>query len=338
MSDDARKKAHKRDLAPGIREKIEAVAATATETDHALFKKINDLASTGKQSCGVYKLNPAVCALIFIQCNGRNRNWRATGPKSTTEYARRMQAGDWAWNGQGIGFYTDGKISDGQHRLSGAALAGYTWATTITFGVDPVDAAKQDDGQNRHPYHHFEMNGGEIGTGVRKQNIITTAGAYFKRVFTHVKFDELRTTDEIERAMHKHDKMLTRSLQLADTARSSFANPLLAETEAARVAFVMLYGQWPEEMILHTLTRVQVGQVIKEEGGDKSPLYVCTEIISDRVKGKNIGSVELVSLVMNAAQKYRRQQRVSKRVLKTEMMGNDVPDPNFELPPAAEAA
>lgn len=62
-----------------------------------------------------------------------------------------MREGLWKYNGIGLGFYVTSALDDGQHRLSGAALAGHTLGVPIAFGVqlgavDTIDEATSGSG------------------------------------------------------------------------------------------------------------------------------------------------------------------------------------------------
>jgi hypothetical protein len=119
----------------GAINEIRSAAATATDHDRATVNEIIAFAKSGRKETKIYSLTPATCALLFLTGNGYDRAWHASGAKSAITYARRMQNGEWDWNAGAIGLYGDGTLSDGRHRLSGAALARVTLTTSITFAV-----------------------------------------------------------------------------------------------------------------------------------------------------------------------------------------------------------
>jgi hypothetical protein len=322
-------------LSEQAEETLRNVAATATAEDRKMVEKIITRAKAGQRGSEIFTLSPAACALLFLSANGHNRTWRATGPKSATEYARRMSEGQWKWNGETLGFYDTGNLSDGQHRLSGAALANYTLTTPIIFGV-PLNAADTiDDGVARHGSDYAEMRG--IKDAKRKQTIIKTAAAYFAKIDPPMDFEPVLTEAEVAAAIEVHDKTLTEALELAETSARNCAEPLLRDTEAARIAFVLLLAtpSWPPERIAFILRRLQTRTSLDSEGGEKSPLFMATEIIAAKVKGKNLAAVKQVALVVNAALKFENGIKVAVRALKAEIE-KDVPNPAYHALNSAE--
>lgn len=64
----------------------------------------------------------------------RNRGNRPLREATVASYARDMRNGDWLTNHQGIAFYTDGGLHDGQHRLSAVVVAGVTVRLLVSQG------------------------------------------------------------------------------------------------------------------------------------------------------------------------------------------------------------
>jgi hypothetical protein len=87
-----------------------------------------------------------------------------------------MIEAEWRYNNASIGFYVDGWLEDGQHRLSAAALAGYTLETTVTFGIETNAIITVDDGAGRHASDVAKLD--NIKGGKTKQAIVSTAARY----------------------------------------------------------------------------------------------------------------------------------------------------------------
>lgn len=81
-------------------------------------------------------ISPALAAEWLKTANTRNR---CISPRKVSQYAADMRAGHWKANHQGIAFYEDGTISDGQHRLAACVSSGINLDVFVTFGV-PTDA------------------------------------------------------------------------------------------------------------------------------------------------------------------------------------------------------
>ncbi len=82
----------------------------------------------------------------WLSQNTHNRRLREN---AVLGYARDMEAGNWAENGEAIKFAADGTLLDGQHRLQAIALSGVTLRLLVVTGL--VNAAQEtmDDGRKR---------------------------------------------------------------------------------------------------------------------------------------------------------------------------------------------
>jgi hypothetical protein len=248
--------------------RIDAVAKTATAEEVAAVAKLIERAKASIQETAVVKITPAMAALVFVDHNGWNRQWKA---KKVNEYARRMKAGAWKWNGEGLSFYNTGDTGDGQHRLAAAALAGFTLNVPVAFGVEPEAVDTIDDAPGRAGYDHAEMD--HIKDTKSKQAILKAAAAYFAKVQPDpIEFDLVGSAAEFHRAIKKHDALLSKALDIADDCKRGCSSPVLKRPEAARTAFVMLFGGWPAERVAHVLHRLQQGTALDSEGGEMSPL------------------------------------------------------------------
>ncbi|WP_277214004.1 hypothetical protein, partial [Isoptericola croceus] len=75
---------------------------------------------------------------------GHNRNF---GLAKAKFYADAMKRGEWKLIHQGLAFYPDGKIADGQHRLAAVAISGTTQKFVMfpnfqDGDVDAIDVGK----------------------------------------------------------------------------------------------------------------------------------------------------------------------------------------------------
>ena len=68
----------------------------------------------------------------WLESNTRNRT---VSHMKVSMYAAHMRAGEWTEHHQGIAFYEDGALADGQHRLMAVAEAGVTVPMLVTFGI-----------------------------------------------------------------------------------------------------------------------------------------------------------------------------------------------------------
>ena len=80
----------------------------------------------------------------YLKQNDRNRK---LSPKTVAKYAKSIRTGEWQVNGQSIIFSADGRLLDGQHRLSAVVVAGKPIETCVIRGIQD-GAFKTIDGQS----------------------------------------------------------------------------------------------------------------------------------------------------------------------------------------------
>lgn len=77
------------------------------------------------------------------------------------QYARDMESGNWRLTGQTIKFDTDGRLIDGQHRLTALTLVRKPVEMEVTRGVDPSSLPVIDEGASRTMADVLGFNGRE---------------------------------------------------------------------------------------------------------------------------------------------------------------------------------
>lgn len=82
----------------------------------------------------------------LLKKNFKNRNLR---PTIVDAYARDMQEGNWATNGEAIKISHDGVILDGQHRLSAIVKSDTTVRTLVVRGLESDSILSVDAGLRR---------------------------------------------------------------------------------------------------------------------------------------------------------------------------------------------
>lgn len=98
----------------------------------------------------------------WLRQNTHNRNLR---DKVVLTYARDMEAGHWAENGEAIKFAADGTLLDGQHRLNAIALSGATIRMLIITGLANASQETMDAGSRRSTADALGLRG-ETNTSV----------------------------------------------------------------------------------------------------------------------------------------------------------------------------
>lgn len=91
-------------------------------------------------------ITPTKAAAILKNHNASNRN---INDKTVTVLAREMREGRWGLTHQGIAFYEDGTLADGQHRLSAVVISGCSIEFLVTYGAKRESSMFMDTGRTR---------------------------------------------------------------------------------------------------------------------------------------------------------------------------------------------
>jgi hypothetical protein len=112
------------------------------------------------------EITPQV-AKAYLQKNTSNRHIR----ESFVRYlANEMAAGRWKLTNQGIAFFKDGTLADGQHRLSAVVMSGSTVQMQVTRGMDTDAMPTIDTGVKRSIADYFHLH-----LGIKDANAMTAA-------------------------------------------------------------------------------------------------------------------------------------------------------------------
>jgi hypothetical protein len=212
--------------------KIVEAAVTASEEDKVAAQAIAD----SGEITSVETINPIVAAILFVELNKYNRDFSLAKAHA---YARQMRLGYWRLVHQGLAFYPNKKLADGQHRLAAIFLSGMTLQFTVfrNFEEDAMQAI--DTGKRRTAGDAFGI------TGLVARDHAKIAGAMVDRV---MKYEALRSEAkrinpsiyEQEAWAKEHKAMLLASLALMD--RIVKGDPVLTKPEVGTMALAMVLG------------------------------------------------------------------------------------------------
>lgn len=228
---------------------IDVVYAKATEEDRA---SAADLAKSGA-GFRVTTISAAVAAVIFKDLNKRNRDLSLS-----KVYAQRdaMLRGEWKLHHQGVAFYPDGTLADGQHRMGSAALSGLTdlrFVVSSDFDKDALDAI--DRSSRRTAGESLVMMG--VADGKAKASMGRTVMEY---VFEEQNGKRPTFTDpQVEKWVLDHDDTMTKALNVGRKSTENVSDPCLSQSEAATFAALMLLGGWGDQATVSYIASIQQG-------------------------------------------------------------------------------
>ena len=95
-------------------------------------------------------------AAAWLRKNKRNR---AMNNKRVELYAREIASGNWYLHHQGIGFYEDDTLGDGQHRLAAIVKSGVPVKMLVSWGIPEESGIMIDGHQQRRAHQAIAISG-----------------------------------------------------------------------------------------------------------------------------------------------------------------------------------
>ncbi|MFZ1538870.1 MAG: hypothetical protein WAT23_15995 [Chromatiaceae bacterium] len=228
---------------------MDAEYQKASSADKAAAATIG---STGSGSRYI-TLASAVAAVIFHDKNKRNRDLTLS---KVIGYRDAMQRGEWKRHHQGIAFYDDGTLADGQHRIAATALSGMPAIEFMVSSDFPKDAIDTIDRvKTRTAGESLLMMG--VMDGKAKAALGKTAMEY---VFEELNSKRPAFTDiQVERWVMEKDSLLAKALVIGRKSTENVSDPCLTQMEAATDAALMLLGGWGEQQTVSYIASIQQG-------------------------------------------------------------------------------
>jgi hypothetical protein len=100
------------------------------------------------QTSVVIDIDPETAADILTS---RNKGNRPPKPNKVQQFSADMGGARWGLTGDTIKFGTDGRLLDGQNRLSACIRSNNAFKTHVVFGIDPALFGRMDVGKPRNP-------------------------------------------------------------------------------------------------------------------------------------------------------------------------------------------
>ncbi len=281
-----------------FRTAIDAIRATADQKDIEGAGKI----AKGMTVVEHARINPAIAAVLFLEHNKMNR--QVTFSKCY-DFSASMKRGEWKYHHQGIAFYPDGTLADGQHRMAAVALSETTQEFQVTpnFQREAIDVI--DRSKRRTAGEGLQMLG--ISNGKVKAAIGQTAMIYMAK---HDRSSEKFTDVQIESWCLDHDPVLTESVEIGHRSDQNISDPCLNKAQASSIALLMLLGGWGHQQVVGFVASIQQGVATYPEAPtvDLSRQFMRAKLSQQR-KDK-IGKWELLALALKGAQLWSENKSV----------------------------
>ena len=312
-------------LQDDVKAQIEQITVAASAAETAEYDRIVKLAHTGSPASEVLTLAPAVAGLIFLESNKVNRDWRAARSQSL---ARQMLAGEWVLHGQGLQFYQDGSLADGQHRTAACALSGVSIPISVFYGLNRKAIVNVDAGVRRSAADALQLDG--VQHTKEMQALVIAANTYEMKakVPDAVK---LESTQQVYDYMSRNRDQLARAIEIGARSGRGIVSPILTSSEASKVAYLLAKNGWDEDLVAAQLAFFQAGQ----DESDSSPMYKVATAISTakaRKSGRTLTAGQMIALVVQAFRLTEKGVRaIQNRTLEEVKTGKVVPDPRYTI-------
>lgn len=274
--------------------------ARVTLRDRASAKEIAE----GDEEYIRIPISSIEAAAIYDRHNGRNRELSI--PK-VLQYKDAMLRHEWKYTPQGIAFDTDGRLVDGQHRITALALTDMALDFLVVRKVDRTVIDAIDQSKPRRASEALQIAG--ISRAGEKERIARAALEYTSKVDKH----PMRPTIiQIERYVTSHDLELNRALEYGKMSVFGKSEACMSETLAATIAYLFIIGEWDEQVISNFLDVLQ-GGVDKRENGVIVPAARILALAKRKENKKDtLTRDQQIATVLKAAQHWIRDESVAR--------------------------
>jgi hypothetical protein len=238
---------------------IERLANEATAADREKIAELVDPNGTVR----IDELTPAQAAVLYKDHQGHNRDFSL--PKANY-YAGAMTRGEWKLIHQGLAFYRDGKIADGQHRSAAVVISDTTQKFVMfpNFGDGDVDAI--DVGKARSAGDAVQLLGFEEPR--HKAGVSKVVMDYEHEVQNGRKLNP--TVIQVERFVEANDEVIGEAVRMAKQISAKCAEPCLTLKQCAVAILLLLRGGYTTNLAGGFVSAVQLG--IADSEGDPAAI------------------------------------------------------------------
>ncbi len=227
---------------------IERLANEATPADREYIAELVDPDGTVR----IDELTPAQAAVLYQEHGGHNRDF---GLAKAKLYADAMKHGDWKLIHQGLAFYRDGRITDGQHRTAAVAISGTTQPFVMFPGFKDGDVDAIDVGKTRSAGDAVQMLGFEDG-GL-KATVSKVVMGYENEVQTGRKLNP--TVIQVEKFVGENDEIIGEAVRMARQITDKCAEPCLTLKKCASAILLLRRGGYSAHLAGAFVGAVQLG-------------------------------------------------------------------------------
>jgi len=283
----------------------QSVDAVYAEADAADKAKAADIANGNEPR--YEEISPVVASVLVRDHNKKNRD---VSISKVYGYRDAMNRGEWKLNHQGLAFYPDNTIADGQHRMFALALSSssqVTFLVTPNFDQSAIDTI--DVGKSRNAGDALAMMG--IADAKLKGTMAKSAMNILHIIEQSTTMKNI-TVPQVEKFVQKFDDTLDWAIKLGRSSTKQVSEPCMSERESAEVAFLLRVGGYPEGYIAGYVAALQQGMAPYANAPHTDIQRKLTKArLSDRSKDK-LNATQKYALLLKGAYIAATEQGVSK--------------------------
>jgi hypothetical protein len=292
-------------------DQVEILAAAATDADYAEVERISK-----PGFYGIIKITPGVAALL-MRYNTHNRKLSNVAVDTIMGILVR---GEWRKTHQGLAFYDDGSIMDGQHRLLACVLSGIDLdPIMVSGGYSKDDNDAIDSGSKRTAADAAKLAG---VTDADLKCYVVEQWAKYQHLVTYGKPITF-TNHQTKMNALQHDNALAAAINLADRVLKQCAIAVMVRKEVAARAFEMVQAGWSPVYTETLLVLVNQGQA----DYDGAPTVALSEAYAkdrDEKSRYKLTNTQRQAMWHKVAGLYSHKTRVSKNAIVWKL-GNPYP-------------
>ena len=233
------------------------------------------------------KVTPEI-AKFWMEKNIRNRT---VNKDRVSKYAIEMKSGQWLDHHQGIAFYDDGTLADGQHRLLAVIESGMTINMVVAWGVPEESGLMIDGHQQRKAHQAIKISG--LADWVEKDHVAVA------NVLMKIEGRENRkpTNNQIIEYCQKHKDAISFSVNKF-TARRRFIT-----TSIMRASVSCAYYYEDKDRLLEFCDVIMTGMPQKE--GDRAAILIREWLIENSAHTASGGTrIDACKRIMRAIKAF----------------------------------
>jgi hypothetical protein len=295
---------------------IEILAKSTNERFHELAEKL-----AGEEPF-VWLMTPDEAETLLTLANTYNR---VPSPSKVKSYLGAMARGEWMYNNASLGFYVDGRIADGQHRLQAMSQSKKTIKTVIVPGLDPSCFQTIDLGKNRTARDAFEMEGHAV-PGIKA---IACTIALKWMLNKRIASTATPSTSQILKFESSHRTIIRGACGLSVAWHEEYGSYLHPGLVAGTILIRHLAKMRTEDEFTSFLEEIYSG----EAKTPRSPGFVARKLIEKHLvaKNKKAGKMTQEGVVGTLLKAYKLAESGREAMLDTDVMFPARPNEKFSV-------